>query len=108
MTPAAVHEAIPADPEAGLTSCVVCKEPVRTVPGGHGRTWDHQIVTVATPVAPAEPKAPREIRLVIAVGLIIFGLWVIVSIIQANARLEEKMDNLENVRNGRAPLVAQQ
>lgn len=36
-----VHKAEPADPDAAVTSCVVCKGLVRTVPGGHGPTWVH-------------------------------------------------------------------
>jgi len=36
-----VHAATPADPDAGMTSCLVCKEVVRPVPGGQGRTWVH-------------------------------------------------------------------
>ena len=36
-----VHKATPADVDAGMTSCIVCKEQIRPVTGGQGRTWVH-------------------------------------------------------------------
>lgn len=36
-----IHKATPADADAPLTSCTVCKEAVRPVPGGQGPTWVH-------------------------------------------------------------------
>jgi hypothetical protein len=38
---ARVHKATPSDENAPLTSCTICKELVRPVPGGQGRTWVH-------------------------------------------------------------------
>jgi hypothetical protein len=41
-----VHKALPADAAAYMTSCAVCKEQVRRVPGGNGPTWVHDATGV--------------------------------------------------------------
>jgi hypothetical protein len=44
----AIHKAAPADARLSESTCTVCADAVRPVPGGHGTTWVHSDGRVAS------------------------------------------------------------
>ena len=56
-----IHKATPRDPQAGLSTCAVCGEEIKRVPGGQGITWVHTSTGAVAGTTPATIEANIQI-----------------------------------------------